>query len=82
MGTCLYSSKKNIVTQNKIKINQRSSKIFFNESNSKTNSHKQSNKEVNGIIKFSEPSNNEKKKQKKQKKKKKIQKENQIIEKQ
>ena len=67
MGTCLYSSKKNIVTQNKIKINQRSSKIFFNESNSKTNSHKQSNKEVNGIIKFSEPSNNEKKETKEEK---------------
>ena len=70
MGTCLYSSKKNIVTQNKIKINQRSSKIFFNESNSKTNSHKQSNKEVNGIIKFSEPSNNEKKETKETKEEK------------
>ena len=61
MGTCLYSSKKNIVTQNKIKINQKNSKIYFNDTNSKINSQKQSNKEVNGVIKFSEPINNEKK---------------------
>ena len=61
MGTCLYSSKKNIVTQNKIRINQKNAKINFNETNSKINSQKISNKEVNGVIKFSEPTNNEKK---------------------
>ena len=46
MGTCLSSSKKNLVTQKKIIINQRPSKINFNDTNSKINSHNPSNKEV------------------------------------
>ena len=67
MGTCLSSSKKNLVTQKKIIINQRPSKINFNDTNSKINSHNPSNKEVNTIIKFSEPQIIENKKEKEDK---------------
>ena len=67
MGTCLTSSKKNIVTQKKIVINKNPSKINFNDTNSKINSQNPSNKEVNAIIKFSEPEpKGEKKKEEEQ----------------